>query len=155
MGSWNAITPNGLSAGYEMDMGDNSAAFMDKMGYKSVPTQVIEYTKSRIQRDASPAGTISADFGCKTQITEKIGYVPKDFKYNGRNQVGQGVYSNRFDFTESAVKWNLSYGKSSSGTRSGASFAKTWSAIFGGNHDYKDYGPCSPNMNLVNQLKNK
>jgi hypothetical protein len=152
MGSWYIISPDeGLSTGYEMDMGDNSKAFMDKMGYKSVPTQVIEYRKYDVQRELTPAGTISFDLGCRTQITEKVGYVPKDFRFTGQTQIGEGVYSKGSN--ESAIKLNLSYGKGYSGRLAGV--AKIWSAIFGGNHDYSGYGPCLPNTELINQLRNR
>jgi RHS repeat-associated protein len=152
-GVFNVGDENGFHDGYEMNFGSNSEKFMNEMGYKCVPTQVIEYTKSQIQREHTPGGTISIDIGCSTQLTEKVGYVPNGYKSTGRSQVGQGVYSNGLGYTESAVKYNLSYGKNSN-SGLGGKIANAWSALFGGNHDYKKQGPCSPNMGLVNQLRN-
>jgi len=141
------------SIGYTMDLRENSAAFMAKMDYKQVPTQVIQYTKSQIQRERTPGGTISFDLGGSIRLTEKVGYVPKDYKIIGHNQIGQGVYSTGIGYTESAIRQDLFYGKGSSGWLS--SVANAWSAMFGGNHDYRNIGPVIPNMELVNQLRKR
>ena len=60
---------------------ESSQNFMDAQGYKSVPTQAIEYELSIPIRESmgGGAGRFSSDAGCRTQITEKTGYVPNNY----------------------------------------------------------------------------
>jgi len=133
--------------------GVNAEKFMDKMGYKQVATQVIEYSKSQIQKEWTSGGNLSIDIGCTIQIPEKLGYVPKNYSLINSRQIGQGLSISRNGMTESVRRLELSYGKSSSNWV--PRITSGWSAIFGGNHDYKSEGPCTPNYNLINKFKNK
>jgi hypothetical protein len=135
--------------------GEDAKAFMESMGYKQVPTQVIEYEKSIPIRDLMPgAGRISIDAGCRTQITERIGYVPNDFSLSGKEQVGQSVFSK--DGMESARILNLTYSQNdNSKVRSFFKGLAKFMIASSGNHDWRDTGgPCVPNAKLVNQLRN-
>ena len=132
--------------------GENAEKFMDKMGYKQVATQVIEYSKSQVQKEWTGAGNLSFDIGCTTQLPEKLGYVPKNYSLNKSRQIGQGLSISRNGITESVIRLELSYGKSFSNMFS--RITSDWSAIFGGNHDYKSLGPCTLNYNLINKFKN-
>lgn len=150
--SFGILTENGFRTGYEIYLGNQSKAFMKKMGYKSVPTQVLEYSRSQIQREWTMGGNFSFDLGCTTQITEKIGYIPQNFQLSSSRQIGKSLYSNGKGYTEYIIRLNLSYAISSNWL---SKLANTWSAIFGGNHDYKPIGPCSPNYDLINRFRNR
>ena len=129
--------------------GANAKEFMSKMGYKNVPTQVIEYEKSNMQRTWTPAGTLSVDIGGSFQIIEKVGYVNKDFNEVSRKQVGSSVHSTRNECIESVSRQRIEYGKSYSKI---GDFLNT---IFGGNVSMKKAGPCTPNWRLINEFKKR
>ena len=123
--------------------GTNAKSFMDNMGYKNVPTQVIEYEKSIVQRTWTPAGTQSVDIGGLFQIVEKVGYVNKDFKETSRKQVGSSMCSTRNECIETVSRKKIEYGKPYSKI---GNFLNT---VFGGNIDLKNIGPCTPNWTLI------
>ncbi len=146
-------TMSGDDVGRAEFKGENAEKFMDKMGYKQVSTQVIEYSKSQVQKEWTKAGVISVDIGSTIQIPEKLGYVPKNYSLINSRQIGQGLSITRNGMTESVSRLELSYGKSSFNWIS--KITSGWSAIFGGNHDYRSIGPpCIPNYNLINKFKN-
>ena len=128
--------------------GDNAKEFMSNMGYKEVPTKVIEYEKSNIQRTWTPAGSFSVDIGGIFQIVEKKGYVKKDFNIKGRQQLGDALCSTKNNCIETVSRVNLTYG--SSHTKLGG-FCNT---VFGGSVDLKKTGPCIPNKKLINEFLN-
>ncbi|MDR2510884.1 MAG: hypothetical protein LBC89_00145, partial [Bacteroidales bacterium] len=141
------------SIGYEISFGKNSEAFMNKMGYKQVPTQIIEQSTSYKQTVVFgfPRANMSFDNGCTYTETEKIGYVPENHKYIGRLQVGRSLYNK--DNTTSIDRYSLQYRKSS--VPSWLPIIGTaWKAIVGGEHDYKSVGPpCIPNVKLINEFR--
>ena len=128
--------------------GNNAKEFMSNMGYKEVPTQIIEYEKSNVQRTWTPAGSLSVDIGGIFQIAEKKSYVKKEFDIKGRQQIGNSLHSTQNGCAETVSRVNLSYGNTHAKL---GSFCNT---VFGGSVDLKRSGPCVPNMKLINEFLN-
>ena len=129
--------------------GDNAKEFMSNMGYKNVPTQVVEYEKSNMQRSWTPAGTLSVDIGGTFQFVEKVAYVDKQFDVIERKQIGPALFSNKNGCIESVNRQSLTYGVTYS------KYGKFINTVFGGNIDLKKNGPCIPNMKIINEFLKK
>jgi len=135
-------------------LAENSTGFMDDMGYKFAPVEAIEYAQNHIERSPSPGGRLSVDLSCNTLVmTEKSGYVPKDHVVTKKSQIGQSLTSYGLTGSESVKRVRLQYGQVNSSTYQ--SIGKAIRAIAGGSHDYHDFGPCTPNKNLINQFLKK
>jgi hypothetical protein len=147
-GVFSAGNENGFHDGYEMNFGSNSEKFMNEMGYKQVPTQILEYTYSKKMMTGGPGGTRgSVDIGSQIQITEKIGYVSNNYNRVSRKQIGKTLYG-RSSF-EYVHRLELNYSKGFDLSKVG----KGWSAVFGGQLDYKEIGPASINYKLINEFR--
>ena len=79
--------------------GDNAKNFMQLMGYKSVPTQVITYDNTYSYSMSDGMHTFHFTVGVIADYTEKSSYVPVNYSESCRKQVGKAIYGKRDIFS--------------------------------------------------------
>ena len=87
--------------GFDLELslnGDMAKSVMKSVGYKQVPTQVIQYDNTyEMRMPGSPEGKyIDFDCGSRIDYVEKVGYVPNSYKEINRSNIGETVYG-KFD----------------------------------------------------------
>ena len=92
---------NEWTKSFDMELsldGDKAKSVMKSVGYKQVPTQVIQYDNTyEMRMPGSPEGKyIDFDCGSRIDYVEKVGYVPNSYKEINRSNIGETVYG-KFD----------------------------------------------------------
>ena len=86
--------------GFDLELslnGDMAKSVMKSVGYKQVPTQVIQYDNTyEMRMPGSPNKNIDFDCGSRIDYVEKVGYVPNSYKEINRSNIGKTVYG-KFD----------------------------------------------------------
>ncbi len=117
--------------------GDNAKKFMQLMGYKSVPTQVITYDNTYSYSMSDGMHTFHFTVGEITDYTEKSSYVPTDYSESYRQQVGSAIYGKLDVFSgqfPQVCRNRIFYSK----TRDLSFISKFFKGMFG-YHDYVDH----------------
>ena len=95
--------------------GENAKKFMQLMGYKSVPTQVVTYDNTYSYSMSDGMHTFHFTVGMISDYTEKSSYVPNNFSESHRQQIGNSVFGALEPMTGQMPQVNrnvISYSKS-------------------------------------------